>query len=219
MLLRWQIEKMKDEEIIKEMPYEEAVEVLMKRYEGYLHRLAETVWKETLGNLFVPREDLISAAKLGLAKAVKTYDPTKEASFLTYMVTVVNNCLRHEVRRYMPISLGKFECKTEEEKEKLGELLNSFISIEAAEDDEERTQEEEIGEVCKELEEIEKRWKIRQALKCLPPIEQKVISLIYGLEGNYPLTLKEVSRILGYTVPQVQYIHQRALKKLRSLLS
>ncbi len=48
----------------------------------------------------------------------------------------------------------------------------------------------------------------------LEPRERAILALRYGLEGEQPLTLKEIGRRLGVTREWVRKIEMRALRKI-----
>jgi DNA-directed RNA polymerase, sigma subunit (sigma70/sigma32) len=50
----------------------------------------------------------------------------------------------------------------------------------------------------------------------LPEKERKVLELRYGLNGNEPLTLREIGDALGISRERVRQLETRAIKKLRS---
>lgn len=223
MLLPYEIERMSDEEILEKLPRNEAAEILLKRYENYLYRLAQTVWENTLGRDFVPFEDLLSTARMGLAVATNIFDHSKNTSFLTLLVNVVNNFLLKEVARYMPIKFGDWKKTSEEEKEKFAQILNSLIGWEEAshaETDEESVSIEDIPDPRGEDEwkALTDRWLIRASIRRLPPLEQQVITLAYGLDGGDPMPFNQIAQILGYSPQHIKNVHRRAIARLREWL-
>ncbi|MEW6046443.1 MAG: sigma-70 family RNA polymerase sigma factor [Bacillota bacterium] len=56
---------------------------------------------------------------------------------------------------------------------------------------------------------------IRQVLTALPPVEQTVLKLRYGLDDGQPHTLEEIGRRLGVTRERIRQIQERALAHLR----
>lgn len=219
-------ERMTDEEILQKFPRNVAVEILLKRYESYLWKLAKTIWDHTLGNEYVPLEDLVSAARMGLVKAAYAFDPNKNVSFLTFLVTVANNQILHEVRNFMPISFKNLRTKTKEEKAEIAEVLTNMGSLETPagesldDGDDAELLCEKIADIraTEEMEKMVRHHTLRLAVKCLPPLERKVITLIYGLSDGMPKTFREVAQILGYPLKSIYNIHERALRKLRKML-
>ena len=60
------------------------------------------------------------------------------------------------------------------------------------------------------------RSSVRDLIKTLNAREQLVLSLRFGLGGESPRTLVEVSRVLGVSKERVRQIQDRALAKLRA---
>lgn len=60
--------------------------------------------------------------------------------------------------------------------------------------------------------------RLRALLHYLEERERSILTYRYGLDGNRPKTLEEVSAIIGRTRERVRQIQMQALKKLRSLL-
>ena len=60
----------------------------------------------------------------------------------------------------------------------------------------------------------DERRQLRQRLEQLEPREQTILTLRFGLDGDEPMTLKEVGRRLGVTREWVRKIEVRAVRKL-----
>ena len=56
---------------------------------------------------------------------------------------------------------------------------------------------------------------LRNVLETLPPREQEVIRMRFGLDEGYPLTLEEVGLIFGVTRERIRQIEAKALRRLR----
>ena len=56
---------------------------------------------------------------------------------------------------------------------------------------------------------------IREALAHLPPREQNILRLRFGIDGAAEQTLEEISRIYGVTRERIRQIEMKALEKLR----
>jgi RNA polymerase primary sigma factor len=54
-----------------------------------------------------------------------------------------------------------------------------------------------------------------KVLSTLPPREQEVLRMRFGIERNYPLTLEEVANYYNITRERVRQIEARALRRLR----
>lgn len=64
------------------------------------------------------------------------------------------------------------------------------------------------------LEADDERLTLRRRMERLDPRERTILNLRYGLEGEAPLTLKEIGRRLGVTREWVRKIELRAMRKL-----
>ena len=81
--------------------------------------------------------------------------------------------------------------------------LFSYLS-----DDETMDPEEQMFESARQKE-------IRETLGSLQPREAKIVKLYYGLEGNEPLTLREIGLIFNVSRERIRQIKARALDRLR----
>lgn len=69
------------------------------------------------------------------------------------------------------------------------------------------------------MEAEDERRQLRNRLSQLEPRERTILTLRFGLEGDEPMTLKEVGRRLGVTREWVRKIEVRAVRKLDSNIS
>jgi RNA polymerase primary sigma factor len=81
--------------------------------------------------------------------------------------------------------------------------LFSYLS-----DDETLTPEEQTFESARQKE-------IRETLDSLQPREAKIVKLYYGLDGNEPLTLREIGSIFNLSRERIRQIKERAIERLR----
>ena len=56
---------------------------------------------------------------------------------------------------------------------------------------------------------------VRVVLKTIPPREQEVLKMRFGLEDGYPLTLEEVGLYFNVTRERIGQIEAKALRRLR----
>ncbi len=56
---------------------------------------------------------------------------------------------------------------------------------------------------------------VREVLETIPPREQEVLKMRFGLEGGYPLTLEEVGLFFNVTRERIRQIEAKALRRLR----
>jgi RNA polymerase primary sigma factor len=57
--------------------------------------------------------------------------------------------------------------------------------------------------------------KLKAALRALPPREQEVLMMRFGLEGDLPLTVGEISLYFNVSPKKIRQIEIRALRRLR----
>jgi len=56
---------------------------------------------------------------------------------------------------------------------------------------------------------------LQDVLETLPPREQEVLKMRFGLEGGYSLTLEEVGLYFNVTRERIRQIEVKALRRLR----
>ena len=148
-------------------------------------------------------EDLISIGTIGLMKAIGTYRLEKKIKLATY----ASRCIENEILMYIrktanqktEISLDEpinMDCEGNEL------LLSDILG----------TDEDAIS---RPLEEDVDKMVLRQALETLPPREQEIVFLRYGLEGRKELTQKEVAQTMGISQSYISRLEKRILQRLR----
>ena len=148
-------------------------------------------------------EDLISIGTIGLMKAIGTYRLEKKIKLATY----ASRCIENEILMYIrktanqkaEISLDEpinMDCEGNEL------LLSDILG----------TDEDTIS---RPLEEDVDKKVLRQALETLPPREQEIVFLRYGLEGRKGLTQKEVAQTMGISQSYISRLEKRILQRLR----
>ncbi len=68
------------------------------------------------------------------------------------------------------------------------------------------------------IENVENVNRLRKLITYLDEREQKILILRYGLDGNHPKTLEEVSVLIGRTRERVRQIQMQSLKKLKNFI-
>ena len=148
-------------------------------------------------------EDLISIGTIGLMKAIGTYRLEKKIKLATY----ASRCIENEILMYIrktanqktEISLDEpinMDCEGNEL------LLSDILG----------TDEDTIS---RPLEEDVDKKVLRKALETLPPREQEIVFLRYGLEGRKELTQKEVAQTMGISQSYISRLEKRILQRLR----
>jgi RNA polymerase primary sigma factor len=66
------------------------------------------------------------------------------------------------------------------------------------------------------LEQESRRAALESVMDLLAPRERRVLMMYYGLEGNEPMTLKQIGKVFGVSRERVRQLRERALARLRT---
>lgn len=148
------------------------------------------------------QDDLISIGTIGLIKAVSTFDYNKGTRFGTYAST----CIENEIKMYFRSSKkyaqdtyinDPIDFDSEGNPLTLLDILAGNESLD---------------------EELEEKIKIESLKKYVSEIpddrERMIIKMRYGLEGQIPLTQREVAELLDISRSYVSRIEKKALQGL-----
>ena len=148
------------------------------------------------------QDDLISIGTIGLIKAVNTFDSSKGIRLSSYAA----RCIENEVLMYFRASRKNSQDISINEPidtDKDGNVL-TLMDIMATEDN--------------ILDNLDSRIKSEQLKKYIQEVlssrERSIIQLRYGLDGNKPLTQREVAQKLGISRSYVSRIEKKALSSL-----
>ena len=194
---------------LKGQQEQEALEALEQGDEGAKQTLVEHNLRlvvyiaRRFENTGINIEDLISIGTIGLMKAIGTYRLEKKIKLATH----ASRCIENEILMYIrktanqktEISLDEpinMDCEGNEL------LLSDILG----------TDEDTIS---RPLEEDVDKKVLRQALETLPPREQEIVFLRYGLEGRKELTQKEVAQTMGISQSYISRLEKRILQRLR----
>ena len=148
-------------------------------------------------------EDLISIGTIGLMKAIGTYRLEKKIKLATY----ASRCIENEILMYIR--------KTANQKTEIS--LDEPINMDC--DGNELLLSDIVGTdedaISRPLEEDVDKKVLRQALETLPPREQEIVFLRFGLEGRKELTQKEVAQAMGISQSYISRLEKRILQRLR----
>ena len=148
-------------------------------------------------------EDLISIGTIGLMKAVGTYRLEKKIKLATY----ASRCIENEILMYIR--------KTSNQKAEIS--LDEPINMDC--DGNELLLSDLLGtdedSISRPLEEDVDRAVLRQALDTLPPREQEIVFLRFGLAGRKELTQKEVAQEMGISQSYISRLEKRILLRLK----
>ena len=154
-------------------------------------------------NTGINLEDLISIGTIGLMKAIGTYRSDRNIKLATY----ASRCIENEILMYIR--------KTANQKAEIS--LDEPINMDC--DGNELLLSDILGTeedmILRPLEEDVDRKVLRQALDTLPPREQEIVFLRFGLEGRKELTQKEVAQEMGISQSYISRLEKRILQRLR----
>ena len=194
---------------LKGQQEQEALEALERGDEGAKQKLVEHNLRlvvyiaRRFENTGINLEDLISFGTIGLMKAVSTYRLEKKIKLATY----ASRCIENEILMYIR--------KTANQKAEVS--LDEPINLDC--DGNELLLSDILGTeedmILRPLEEDVDRHVLRQALKTLPPREQEIVYLRFGLEGRKEMTQKEVAREMGISQSYISRLEKRILLRLR----
>ena len=154
-------------------------------------------------NTGVNLEDLISIGTIGLIKGISTYRRDKNIKLATYASRCIENEILMHIRK---ISGQKVEVSLDEpinmDYDGNELLLSDILGTE--EDMILRPLEDEV-DLCV----------LRQALAELPPREQEIVMMRYGLCGYQEQTQKEVAEKMGISQSYISRLEKRIMQRLR----
>lgn len=171
-----------------------------KLIEHNLRLVAHIIKKYYLGSQ--DQEDLISIGTIGLIKAVSTFDYTKGCRFATYGSRCVENEILMHFRGQKK-NAGEVHFDEPIEVDRNGNQLTlmDIISDGVSVDDQIELN-------------IKSELLYQYIDECLSPREKDIVIMRYGLDGNAPLTQREVAKILGISRSYVSRIEKKALESL-----
>ena len=194
---------------LKGVQEQEALEALERGDEAAKQRLGEHNLRlvvyiaRRFENTGINLEDLISIGTIGLMKAIGTYRLDKKIKLATY----ASRCIENEILMYIR--------KTANQKAEIS--LDEPINMDC--DGNELLLSDILGTeedmILRPLEEDVDRKGLRQALDTLPPREQEIVFLRFGLEGRKELTQKEVAQEMGISQSYISRLEKRILQRLR----
>lgn len=184
----------------------------------------------------IPLPDLVSEGAMGLIRAVESFDTSRGIKFISYAVwwmkayitkainetgsmirLPANQCLR--VRKALKESAqGK---DLDESVRNLMAVSGRGVSFEAPLGQDSKSTYQEIlrdERVADAGEEVDKSGTgdlVREMLSELPVREAQVITGLFGMDQNAPLTLREVGIDLNISHERVRQLRDQALRRIR----
>lgn len=148
------------------------------------------------------QDDLISIGTIGLIKGINTFKPDKKVKLATYAA----RCVENEILMYLRAQ-KKHKCEVS---------LNEPIGTDH--DGNQISLRDVLGTegdmVAETVEQSCEYQHLLQKLHCLTEREKLVLELRYGLNGDEPITQKEVGARLKVSRSYVSRIEKKALEKL-----
>ncbi|MCI8387411.1 MAG: RNA polymerase sporulation sigma factor SigE [Clostridiales bacterium] len=151
-------------------------------------------------------EDLISIGTIGLIKAINTFRADKNIKLATY----ASRCIENEILMYIRKSSNRHDLSIDEPLSVDWDGNELLLSDILGSDDD---------DVMHDIEEVEDKKTIRDALSKLDEREQVIISLRYGLGGGQELTQKEVADMMGISQSYISRLEKKILARLGKDLS
>lgn len=189
----------------------------------------------TLARNRVPEPDLIGACRLAAVEAAARFDAGRGVKFTVFLYPYV----RHHVQKaiYGALAVHLPTCVSGDVKRLLADpdaradpsVLARAEAVRVAwrwphslyEADPETGRgywEQAVAPVPGGGLDYDERERIAAALARLPARDREVVRRLYGLGGDPPLALSAAARAMGLTRQRAYQIHERAKRRLRSLL-
>ena len=148
-------------------------------------------------------EDLVSIGKIGLIKAVNTFDPEKKIKLATY----ASRCIENEILMYLR-KTNKIRSEVS-----FDEPLNvDWDGNELLLSDVYGTEDDLVYQALEE--EVDRRL-LGEALSSLSGREKRIMELRFGLSDGSEKTQKQVADLLGISQSYISRLEKRILTKLR----
>ena len=151
-------------------------------------------------------EDLISIGTIGLIKAVRTFCPGRNIKLATYSSRCIENeilmYLRKNAQKRSEISIDEpLNVDWDGNELLLSDVLGSDADV-----------------VHRELESEAERQQLLCCVGHLPPREQQIMRLRFGIGGEQEHTQKEVADRLGISQSYISRLEKRIIRHLREEL-
>lgn len=152
-------------------------------------------------------EDLVSIGTIGLIKAINTFKPDKNNKLATY----ASRCIENEILMYMRKNSAK-RCEISiDEPLNVDWDGNELLLSDVLGSDEDL--------VYRNIENIEEKKIVRDAVKGLTPREKVIVELRFGLVGGREKTQKEVADMLGISQSYISRLEKRIIARLKGDVS
>lgn len=151
-------------------------------------------------------DDLVSIGTIGLIKAVNTYQPERQIRLATYAARCIENeILMHLWKARRQAGEVSLNDVLEQDEEGGGLSLMDVLKVDDT--------------MLEDLDTRESCVRVREAVqRCLGEREKLVITRRYGLDGQKPLTQREIAAQLGISRSYVSRIEKKALRQLQDYM-
>lgn len=152
-------------------------------------------------------EDLVSIGTIGLIKAINTFKADKNNKLATY----ASRCIENEILMFMRKNNSK-RCEISiDEPLNVDWDGNELLLSDVLGSDEDM--------VYRNIENLEEKKIVREAVKSLTPREQEIVELRFGLVGGKEKTQKEVADMLGISQSYISRLEKRIIMRLKGDVS
>jgi len=159
----------------------------------------------------VETSDLVLEGQMAVISAAELYDIDSQLDFQHFVFDHIRNAIRAFFNSYsMPVTRPP-----RSRKQLYFDSLDANIIHGDGEliDAEQYTREDNLLTMPVELDPVDYSY-VHQALSTLTPIEQQVITLLYGLDDHKPLSEAAIAGRLHTTISRIHGIRMRAQRKL-----
>ncbi len=148
-------------------------------------------------------EDLISIGTIGLIKAINTFRADRNIKLATY----ASRCIENEILMYIR-KTGSRRCEMSIDEPLSSDWDGNELLLSDILGGEEDT-------VYRDMETEEDRKTVDRAVAGLPPREQTIIRLRFGIGGGKERTQKEVADMLGISQSYISRLEKKIIDRLR----
>ena len=184
----------------------------------------------------LPLPDIVSEGCLGLTRAVEAFDPSRGIKFISYAVWWMKAYITKAINETgSMIRLPANQClkvrkalkdqaqggALDEEVRELMQKAGRGLSFESPLGEDSKTSWQEVlrdDRAADPEDEFEKQATgdiVREILSELPEREAQVITGLFGMDQNAPLTLREVGHDLNISHERVRQLRDQALSRIR----
>lgn len=169
--------------------------------------------------LGIPLEDLIQAGNEGLMKGIERFDPERGNRLLTYATWWIRRGIQELLERKRDVRTSRSEYI----KNKRGEDGMNTTVVSLNNPEYERMHDEEVSRAVRQRDQFDElgacqtALQVRKALKKsgLTERETNIVKKYFGLDGDEPLTMKDIGIIYELTGSRIEQLLKEALGKMR----